>query len=181
MLLFRGNKANHGLIRAFTGGHFDHAALAIKDASDPKNDVTFLEAVGDAGVTSNSWQRIRPHIGPGKFFEKICIRKLNCKRAPEFYKTLDVFIDEVWAHNYGLFDHKKLKRESIALTDKNKRFVDEKRTFFCSELVVKAYKSLRVFNTIKASSHWMPSALAKDDLPLANDCSLSKPIHILIN
>ena len=65
ILLFRGNKANHGLIRAFTGGHFDHAAIAIKDATDSRRDITFLEAVGDAGVTSNSWQRIRGHIGPG--------------------------------------------------------------------------------------------------------------------
>jgi hypothetical protein len=55
VILFRGNKANHGLIRGITGGHFDHAAIIIKDSSDPDDDVTFLEACSDTGVASSSW------------------------------------------------------------------------------------------------------------------------------
>jgi len=81
VILFRGNKSNHSLIRGITGGHFDHAAIIIKDSNDPHDDVTFLEACSDTGVASSSWQRIRGSIGPGKFFEKICVRKVKTKRT----------------------------------------------------------------------------------------------------
>ena len=102
LILFRGNNSGSGAQRFFTGSHFDHAALAIKDAADPKDDVTFIEAV-NTGVTSNSWQQIRNEIGPDKFFEKVCIRKLKINRTKDFYNTLDDFIDETWQHDYEVF------------------------------------------------------------------------------
>lgn len=110
MILFRGNKSNHGLIRGITGGHFDHAGIIIKDSNDPDDDVTFIEACSDTGVASSSWQRIRNSIGPGKFFEKICVRKVKMTRTPEFYKTVDKIIDEVWQHSYEVFSVKKFAR-----------------------------------------------------------------------
>ena len=46
LLLFRGNKTNHKLIRAVGGGEFDHVGMVFKQSGDPRHQVTFVEAVG---------------------------------------------------------------------------------------------------------------------------------------
>jgi hypothetical protein len=63
----------------------------------------------------------------------------------------------------------------------NRKFVEEDRTFFCSELVAKAFKSLKVFDTQLPSSSFLPSSMAEDNLPLAAGASLSKTSIIIIN
>jgi len=118
--------------------------LVIKDEEDQEGDFTFIESVTNHGVSSNTWKNIKN----SNFFEKICMRHLTCERDPRFYDNLDQFIDEVWAHNYALGNPFKINRSSEVNELKgDRKFVNEDRTFFCSELVAKAYKSLGVFDT----------------------------------
>ena len=58
----------------------------------------------------------------------------------------------------------------------------EKRKFFCSELIVKAYKELGLMNTTKTSQSFSPhdlSALAKSPIKLVGDRTLDKD-HVII-
>lgn len=68
-------------------------------------------------------------------------------------------------------------RGSFAIKKGNKKkYVDENRTFFCSELVAKAYKVLNVFKTERSAATFFPNNFAiyqskgdgpNQDLPLS--------------
>eukprot|EP00351_Strombidinopsis_sp_SopsisLIS2011_P000352 CAMPEP_0116885804 /NCGR_PEP_ID=MMETSP0463-20121206/19397_1 /TAXON_ID=181622 /ORGANISM="Strombidinopsis sp, Strain SopsisLIS2011" /LENGTH=110 /DNA_ID=CAMNT_0004545077 /DNA_START=616 /DNA_END=948 /DNA_ORIENTATION=- len=96
MLFFRGNKGASGLIRNLTGGYFDHVALVVRTPEEGTHDLTFLESVGGHGVSANTWSNIKYDIGPGKFYSKVCLRRLNIERTDDFLEIYDDFINEVW-------------------------------------------------------------------------------------
>ena len=56
LLLFKGNGIGRALVRTVTGGNSDHAAMVFKNAGEPRNKVTFVEACSGKGVGSNSWE-----------------------------------------------------------------------------------------------------------------------------
>ena len=67
---------------------------------------------------------------------------------------LDAFVREVVGHKYALSIAKLLQRKTVALDTLNNggKFVTENRTFFCSELVAKAYKVMGLLEKDGASS-----------------------------
>jgi hypothetical protein len=86
-------------------------------------------------------------------------------RTQQFIQTFDEFLDEVWEMSYGI-DLEKLAarmtmRGSFAIKKGNKKkYVNENRTFFCSELVAKAYKVLNVFQTNRSAATFFPNNFA---------------------
>jgi len=101
----------------------------------------------------------------GKFYEKCAYRRLKVARTQQFISTFDEFLEEVWEMSYGV-DLSKLAarmtmRGSFAIKKGNKKkYVDENRTFFCSELVAKAYKVLNVFQTQRSAATFFPNNFA---------------------
>jgi len=70
------------LTRAITWSDFDHVAMIMKFSSDP-NDVYFIEAVGEKGVSLNKWSFTRNHIGPDKFYAYLVYRHVEFNRGSE--------------------------------------------------------------------------------------------------
>lgn len=54
--------------------------------------------------------------------------------------SLEVFLKESVGNKYGISTGKLFKRQTIK--PKKGNFIDDDRTFFCSELIAKAYKVL---------------------------------------
>ena len=156
-MLFRGSRGNSAAIRNVAGGHFDHVALIIRTDEEGLDDFCIIEAVGNGGVSATTWRHIRREIGVGKFYEKVAFRKVNCVRNFEFLRILNEFVNEAWEHEYGIDLCKLLVRSSFVLKpESQKKYVAEGRTFFCSELVAKAYKVLGIMNTDRPSASFFP-------------------------
>lgn len=88
ILLFKATSGAAGLIRTFTGGHFDHVAMILKFESD-ENEVYFVEAAGNCGVALNRWQNLRKHVGAGKFYERIIFRHIEFDRTDKMVENLE--------------------------------------------------------------------------------------------
>ena len=108
ILLFNCNAAVAKITRAFTGSHFDHAAMVLKFKSAP-HEVFLLEATGNNGVALNKWEYLKPHIGHDKFYNRLIYRKVNFERGNKMAENLETFLDEVIGLKYGIGGNKLLK------------------------------------------------------------------------
>ena len=54
------------------------------------------------------------------------------------------FVKEAMGHKYSLSSEKLLRQSTTKRTSKTNKFIDEDRTFFCSELVAKSFKILGI-------------------------------------
>ena len=132
------------------------------------NEVFYLDASFHNGVTVQRWSLTKDYLtGSGDeikpFYEQIVYRHLNAEREENgLLDRLEVFLKEAIGQKYGLSTSKLLftrrtvkipkggksevKRDSeIGEPDEEERmYIDEDRTFFCSELIAKAYKVLGV-------------------------------------
>ena len=71
--------------------------MVVKLVSEP-DEVFFLEALGDVGVTFRRWSRVRQAVG--NFYTKIAIRHLDCERTDEKISLLAQFIEETEGSAY---------------------------------------------------------------------------------
>lgn len=163
LLLFRSNQAVAKIARGYTKSHFDHVAMLLKFEADP-GEVYLLEATGNCGVALNKWCYIREHIGKSKFYDKVVFRHITFDRGDTMIDNLQKFLSQVVGNKYGLSANKLTRTESVDCTDlgidKNgeQRLIAADRTFFCSELVAKAYKILGIIeDDNKSSAKYFPS------------------------
>lgn len=140
ILLFRGTQTGSKITRTFTGGYFDHVAMVLKFESDP-NEVYYLEATGNMGVSLNRWGLLKEHVGPGKFYKKLIYRHVNFDRGDKMVDNLEKFLSEAVGQKYGL---RGILRQKTMCPNDSERLIQEDRSFFCSELVAKAFKLLGV-------------------------------------
>ena len=153
LLLYQGSSLNSKFIRTMTNGQFDHVAMLLKFENDP-HEVYLVEATSNLGVALNKWAYQRPYVGSGKFYQKIAFRHVECDREQGPMGRLADFLDLALGKKYGI-GSKLLRKETVS-KDKMQPISDE-RTFFCSELVVKAWKELGVLeNDSISSSRYMP-------------------------
>lgn len=59
-----------------TDSAFDHVGMVIKYETS-STDVFFIEACMNTGVALNQWSFLRDHVGAGKFYDKVVLRKVN--------------------------------------------------------------------------------------------------------
>jgi hypothetical protein len=80
--------------------------------------------------------------------------------------SLEGFLEEAVGNKYGL-SPKKLLIQRNTIKPKNGKYIDDDRTFFCSELVAKAYKVLGIIdNDSKACSSYYPSSFSSENKQL---------------
>jgi hypothetical protein len=153
LLLFRGTVAGALITRTVTGGYFDHVAMVLKFETDP-SEVYLVEATGSQGVSLNKWSILRHHVGPGKHYEKVIYRHVNFDRGEKMVQNLEKFLSEAVGQNYGLNGVLRMKTQRIAEDDD--RLIHEDRSFFCSELVAKAFKLLGIIedNETSCTQFW---------------------------
>lgn len=132
------------LTRTFTGSHFDHVAMVLKFESSP-DEVFLVEATGNLGVSLNRWDYLRPHVGAKKFYEKLVFRHIDFDRGDKMVNNLEKFLSEAVGLKYGLGGNKLMRKKTTAknFSDENE-LIESDRTFFCSELVAKAFKILGI-------------------------------------
>ena len=132
------------MTRTFTASHFDHVAMVLKFETD-QDEVYLVESVGNLGVSLNRWQFLREHIGEGKFYQKLVLRHINFDRGNKMVDNLETFLQEAIGLKYGISANKLTKQKTTAIKDSDEHtLIASERTFFCSELVAKAFKCLGV-------------------------------------
>ena len=185
ILLFKGNSVNSKFIRKFTSSTFDHVAMILKFEADP-NEIYIVESTGNRGVALNKWSYLRPYIGEKEFYNKVIFRHLEFDRSNQLVDNLEQFLKEAIGQKYGLGGGKLWRRKTVNLSEKNNRLmIDEERTFFCSELVAKAFKVLGILeNDSTSCSKFMPGHFASKGegmLQLTEGTSIQEELHIIID
>ena len=156
------------LTQKLTYSDFDHVAMVLTFVDD--DDIYLLDATTE-GVHIRSWSDIRKY--KDECYSKIVWRKLYADRDDLFWEILQTFVEAVQGKKYKITISKLLKKKSImprlsqVLSGEN--VVDDDRTFFCSELIAKAYKTLGFLISERSSAKFYPKHFSsKKDLQLTN-------------
>ena len=137
-----------------------------------------------------TWNNIRSELYAGGFFDKIVTRKLIYEMTPERLNDLDQFRRNCVGNNYGLTIKKLLNSQrSEKQFGKRHSEIEKTRTFFCSELIAKAFKVLGIMKDpeAKSCSSYFPGSFGPEsfggciDKELTNDVSLGPPLNILVD
>jgi len=182
IILFRSKHPSGLIIRSWSGGDYDHIAMTYRF----NNDVLLLEALGGGfigggkseGIKMFAWRHfisekwydqysavvIRRLVGPNMLVKRLTVRKFA-----KFLKT--VVHDQ--SPKYSWHPMKVLStRPSLPPND-------PKRTYFCSELIAKAYKEAGLLRSSVPTAAYYPSYFQKKrDLKLLNGFELSPDIII---
>ena len=152
ILLFRGSAAVTKITRAVSRSYFDHVAMVLKFETDP-DEVYLVESTGNLGVSLNKWSFLREHVGEGKFYKKMILRHIDFDRGDSMVDSLEKFLSEAVGKKYGLGG--LLKQKTIKHTKDSdfgkSEMISEDRSFFCSELVAKAFKCLKIIEDDETS------------------------------
>ena len=73
--------------------------MVLKFGTEP-NDIFFLEATTDNGVSIKRYSQIRHCIG--SFYSKVVLRHLNWERPDDSLDNLEKFLDEVNGRDYNM-------------------------------------------------------------------------------
>ena len=177
------------ITRTYTASHFDHVQMILR-YGDNVRDLYILEAVGDRGVRMTTWANIRSELYAGGFFDKIVTRKLIYEMTPQRLNDLDLFRRNCVGNRYGLTLKKLMKsHRSEQKLGTRQSHIEKTRTFFCSELIAKAFKVLGVLKNPdeKSSSCYYPGSFGTEsfggciDAELEDDVSLGPPLNILVD
>jgi AAA+ ATPase superfamily predicted ATPase len=153
--------------------------MVLKFETDP-NEVYYVDATSTRGVSINKWSTIRKFLG--EFYEQIVLRHLETDRDNDLIDKLEVFLKEAVGLKYGISTQKLLFQRTTIKPTKGK-YIDENRTFFCSELVAKGYKVLGIINEEdKACSAYYPSSFSSHGkLKVVDGCILGPELNIIVN
>ena len=90
---------------------------------------------------------------------------------------------EAVGNRYGISTSKLLFQRNT-IKPKKGNYIDDDRTFFCSELVAKAYKVLGIMEDDgKASSSFYPSSFSSknNSLKFVSGCDLGSELNIVVD
>ncbi|CAD8098654.1 unnamed protein product [Paramecium sonneborni] len=170
IVLFKSKDKFAAASRIVLRSEFDHVAILCKQDGQ----LYVYEAVS-TGVGLFRWDYLKQQDWY-KFYEKICIRKLNFDKKNDI-KVQDnfmEFIEENMGNDYSLNIGKFFKFTSTIKKPTNGEKVEKKRSFFCSELVAKAYKEMGLLDQVKSSTQYYPNDFTTDkQLKLLQGASLS--------
>lgn len=172
ILLFRSKQLlGPRITRTITNSNFDHVAMILKFEQEGK-EVFVLDSTSGQGVAIQRWSTLRDYLHGRNterpmFYDQIVHRHLVGKRTDEMIDNLEIFLKEAVGRQYGISTSKLLQRKTIkkqnsqqpmtAKEEENKVFIEENRTFFCSELIAKAYKVLGIIqNDHRSCSNYFP-------------------------
>lgn len=159
LLLFKANNSSAAFTRAITNGAFDHVAIILK--FEGENEIYFVDATAQNGVALNKWTDITKYYGPGLFYQSVVYRHVNFHRSESVLGDLEMFFRSSIGLDYGLEASKIIRKNTISNRGQQVELVHQARTFFCSELVAKAFKVAGVLqDDDTACSRFMPSSFS---------------------
>lgn len=145
ILLFRGNDTVSKIQRVLTASQYDHVAFILKYSSGK---IALLEATSAEGVSILTWEDFKFYRFE-TLYERLIYRKLDFSRDHEALQALEKFIFKVNGKKYRISAGKLLSKKF----DKDP---ENKRGFFCSELVAMALKSINVLPPKPPASRYWP-------------------------
>ncbi|CAD8166860.1 unnamed protein product [Paramecium octaurelia] len=150
--LFKSKNSMTKVLRAVTLCEYDHICLLYRD----NGQLFVFEAVSN-GVGTFPWSDLTERSFVNEY-EKVCIRKLNYskRQTPEVQNKLREFITNNLGKEYGLNPGKLLQKVSL-IVPPAPQGQEKQRTYFCSELVAKAYKEMGLLEQQKSSTQYFPS------------------------
>ncbi len=155
--------------------------MVVKFETDPE-EVYFVESTANRGVSISRWSQMRKYLGD--FYEHVVLRHLEVDRNQEMISRLEIFLKEAVGNSYGMSTSKLLFHKPSAKPKKGV-FVDEDRTFFCSELVAKTYKVLGfMIQDDRPSSFFYPSHFSSKyckQLNLSPGVTIGRELNIYID
>ena len=92
------------------------------------------------------------------FTFSIVIRHLKLDRDKNFYQDLEKFVNQNLGKKYSISFEKLLSDKSTILKKPTDE-IPQDRTYFCSELVAAAYKSLGLLSKEIASNKYWPGKM----------------------
>jgi len=141
------------------------------------NKVGILEALG-SGVQVFLWENFVKY-GWHEQYGRIAFRSLiipDLKERKEIKMKLALFVKTVVNRHYGWNPMQLIRKQSTV------SLYDESRTFFCSELIAKAFKEVGLLRADFASSQYFPSHFQESKhLKLLKGCSFSKEMQVIWN
>lgn len=159
LLLFRTNAKVAQLQRLVTRGQFDHVALIVRFTNT--NRLCLLEAMGETGVSLVEWESFVSNSWH-KLYSRTVYRRVDFERDADRLGPFLTWMKTVYGKPY------KLSIDAIRVgMDRNSRTSvihpedSEDRGYFCSELVAKAYKILRLLPEERASAQYWPSVFGE--------------------
>jgi len=175
VLLFCSQNTGGYIVQGVTGGEYDHIGILIRHA---KNQVCVLEALGRHGVQLYKWEDFIKEKWYSQY-KSMALRKLhipNKKLRKDVVINIVNFVKEVVNCEYSWTPLKMMRRQStndMALKD---------RSYFCSELVAKAYKLSGILRDNCSSGSYTPAMFEeKFDLHLLKGARLLKEQAIDMN
>jgi len=168
VLLFCSKHYGGKIVQGYTQSHFDHIGLLIRYG---KNQVSVLEALGKHGVQLFNWKDFIRERWYEQYTD-LALRRLyipDKKLRRQMLQTIASFVKEVVNCTYSWTPVKMMRRKSVAVSKLSER------TFFCSEVVAKAYKECGILREDCPSSAYTPAMFDEsNNLQLLRGCRLLK-------
>jgi len=174
IILFTTDSFSGKLIRKFTSGEYDHIGIAFKF---PDGRCGILESLQNTGVAAFLWDELLKTKGY-KEYKRIVIRPLilPLERKKRILENINRFVIDAYQSKpkYGHFAKKWIRRQSLSVEP-----WDESRTYFCSELVAKCLKQVKLLRTNPASCQYVPSDFAEaNSIQLLKGCYYGQEVEI---
>ncbi|KAM3141056.1 hypothetical protein pb186bvf_006857 [Paramecium bursaria] len=155
LLLFRGNSTLSQIQRAITGGNYDHVAILLRYNN---GELFIFESLGLTGVSLLSWDKFL-HYQWHKLYQELVFRHLDIERTEELIESLENFIKVSIGKRYKISPGKIFKRFSNSQEDIT-TYEKSDKTFFCSELVAAAYKTMKLIDNEKSAASYWPNSFS---------------------
>ncbi|XXQ36081.1 PH domain-containing protein [Plasmodiophora brassicae] len=148
VVLFRSRGIRGGIVRQATSSSYDHIGMVLKFKT---KEVGVLEALGNTGVHVSNWVGFIKEKWHEQYSE-MAIRHLTSAIPRPTAAHLEAFCRRSIGKKYSWtpIRHVLRRRNTVANTD------DDRRTYFCSELVASAYKSIGYLRSDLPSSAYTP-------------------------
>ena len=163
LLLFKGKDFSSRLQRIITKNDCDHVGIIIKYG---KEKIAVFDATHHEGVNFTYWEDFLEEK-PWVNCNQILYRRLGLDRNQSVLGKLEEFVGKVLGKKFRLSIGKLLAR-------KNDKQAEDKKGYFCSELVAMAYKTLGILPGKKPASRYWPGDFSdKKELILINGAYLN--------
>jgi hypothetical protein len=108
---------------------------------------------------------------------------LEIDRNEDMIDKLEIFLKEAVGNRYGI-STSKLLFQRTTVKPKTGKYIDDDRTFFCSELVAKAYKILGIMEEDgRPCNYFYPSSFSTKSqaLNLTKEATLGPELNIVLD
>lgn len=124
-----------------------------------KNELFVFESSSGEGVGLTPWKHIIKfgwYNSTDKYAPKLCRmawKRLNIKLTPQDISVIEAFVAKTLGKEFEISLDKLFTFSSVL---KRNPEDDEKKTYFCSELVARLYKELGLLDEEKSSTRYYP-------------------------